>query len=151
MLQAWRIVTRRWAENAFDGEGARLYGGRWNSPGRAVIYLADSRALAALESLVHHPGIPEIGYVRFPVSFKPSLIEAMSTAGLGAHLQSPVVAPETQAFGDRWLREGLKPVLKVPSALIPEESNYLLNPAHPKFSQIEIGEPEGFAFDPRLI
>lgn len=151
MLETWRIVTQRWAESAFDGEGARLYGGRWNSPGRAVVYLADSRALAALESLVHHPGIPDLGYVRFPVSFKPSLVQAITTIGLEASIRSPVVTPETQAVGDEWLRHGRKPVLKVPSAIIPEEFNYLLNPAHPKFDQIEIGAAEGFAFDPRLV
>ncbi|MFO8027664.1 MAG: RES family NAD+ phosphorylase [Opitutales bacterium] len=151
MLETWRIVTRKWAEAAFDGEGARLYGGRWNSPGRAVVYLADSRALAALESLVHHPGIPEIDYVRFPVRFKSSLVEAVPTTGLEASIRSPVVAPETQAVGDQWLRQGRKPVLEVPSAIIPEEYNYLLNPKHPKFGQIEIGAAEGFAFDPRLV
>lgn len=151
MLETWRIVTRKWAETAFDGEGARLYGGRWNSPGRAVVYLADSRALAALESLVHHPGIPNLGYVRFPVRFKSSLVEAISTTGLEASIRSLVVAPETQAVGDQWLRQGRKPVLKVPSAIIPEEFNYLLNPVHPKFDQIEIGAAEGFAFDPRLV
>ncbi len=151
MLQAWRIVTRRWAETAFDGEGARLYGGRWNSPGHAVVYLADSRSLAALESLVHHPGIPDLGYVRFPVRFKSSLVESISTTGLEACIRSLVVAPKTQAVGDQWLRHSRKPILKVPSAIIPEEFNYLLNPAHPKFHQIQIEAAEGFAFDPRLV
>ncbi|MFU8849220.1 MAG: RES family NAD+ phosphorylase [Opitutales bacterium] len=151
MLTAWRIVSRRWAETAFDGEGARLYGGRWNSPGRAVVYLADSRALAALESLVHHPSLPDLSYVRFPVRFKAALVEEISTAGLEAYIQSTVVAPETQAVGDLWLRQGRKPVLKIPSAIIPEEFNYLLNPAHPKIDQIQIEAAEPFAFDPRLV
>lgn len=151
MLTAWRIVTQRWAENAFDGEGARLFGGRWNSPGQAVVYLADSRALAALESLVHHPGIPDIDYVRFPVLFKPALVENISTVGLEPYIQSSVVTPETQAVGDDWFKRGGKPVLRIPSAIILEEYNYLLNPFHPKFDQIEIGAAEGFAFDPRLV
>ena len=151
MLTAWRIVTRRWAETAFDGEGARLYGGRWNSPGRAVVYLADSRALAALESLVHHPGIPDLGYVRFPVRFNSASVERIPMAGLEKFIQSPVIAPETQAVGDDWLKGGRKPILEVPSAIIPEEYNYLLHPAHPKFDQIEIGAAETFAFDPRLV
>lgn len=151
MLTTWRIVTQRWAQTAFDGEGARLYGGRWNSPGRALVYLADSRALAALESLVHHPGIPDLGYMRFPVRFKSSLVEGISTTGLDACIQSPVIAPETQTVGDNWIERGRKPVLKVPSAIIPEEFNYLLNPAHPKFDQIEIGPAEHFAFDPRVV
>jgi len=151
MLNAWRIVTRKWADTAFDGEGARLYGGRWNSPGSGVVYLADSRALAALESLVHHPGIPDLGYVRFPVQFKASLVERLPTTGLETFIQSPVIAPETQAVGDDWLKQSRKPILEVPSAIVPEEYNYLLNPAHPKFDQIEIGAAEAFAFDPRLV
>lgn len=151
MLETWRIVTRKWAEAAFDGEGARLYGGRWNSPGSTVVYLADSRALASLESLVHHPAIPDLDYVRFPVRFKAALAESISAVELEKFIRSPVVAPETQAVGDNWLKQSNKPVLKVPSAIIPEEYNYLLNPAHPKFNQIEIGAAEPFAFDPRLL
>lgn len=148
---AWRIVTRQWADNGFDGEGARLYGGRWNSPGRAVVYLADSRALVALETLVHHPSIPDIGYVRFPVQFKSSLVERIPLERVREELDSLVVAPQTQAVGDDWLEQSSKPVLEVPSAIIPEEKNYLLNPKHPKFGQIEIGALESFAFDPRLV
>jgi RES domain-containing protein len=113
-----------------------------------VIYLADSRALAALESLVHHPGIPDLDYVRFPVRFKSALVERAPVAGLATFVHSPVVAPETQTVGDDWHKEGRKPVLEVPSAIIPEEYNYLLNPAHPKFDQIEIGAVERFAINP---
>jgi RES domain-containing protein len=151
MPTAWRIVTRQWATSAFDGEGARLYGGRWNSPGRAAVYLADTRALAALETLVHHPGIPELAYMRFAVRFTDAMVERITQAQVHDRLNSLVVAPETQKVGDDWLQRADKPLLEVPSAIIPEEKNYLLNPRHPKFEQIKIGSPEAFAFDPRLL
>jgi RES domain-containing protein len=148
---AWRIVPAQWAGNAFDGEGARLYGGRWNSPGRAAVYLADSRALAALEALVYHASAPRIRYVRYAVRFERNLVEQVDQESVGEFLDSLLVAPETQAVGDDWLKQASKPVLEVPSAIISEERNYLLNPAHPEFDQIAIGHGEDFAFDPRLI
>ncbi|MEO0510135.1 MAG: RES family NAD+ phosphorylase [Verrucomicrobiota bacterium] len=151
MPVAWRIVPKRWARSAFDGEGARLYGGRWNSPGKAAVYMAESRALAALETLVHHSSTPQKSYLRFPVEFGYGLVEPMSMDELEGALNSLLVVPETQAAGDRWLLASKKPVLEVPSAIIPEERNYILNPYHEKFQEVYIGAPEVFAFDPRLV
>ena len=150
MVLAWRIVAERWAAAAFDGEGARRYGGRWNSPGRPAIYLAGSRALAALETLVHmSPAVAaQQQFIRFEVRIPKALVRAIS---LEEQECSPHISPDTQNAGDRWLAEGKGLAVAVPSAVIPEEPNYLLNPAHSRFSQIMIGKPEPFAFDPRLI
>jgi len=75
MMTAWRIVPEQWAATAFDGEGARLHGGRWNSPGKPAVYLADTRALAALEVLVHlNPAMAALRYQMIEVSFPPSLV-----------------------------------------------------------------------------
>jgi RES domain-containing protein len=151
MITAWRIVQTQWAERAFDGEGARLYGGRWNSIGRPAVYLADTRALAALETLVHAEGtLRHARYVRFEVTFSSQLMETVKLSGVGDSLDSLIVSPRTQATGDRWLREGKRPILQIRSAVIPEEPNYLLNPLHPKFDRIKIGKAAPFAFDPRL-
>lgn len=150
MIHAWRIVSARWAETAFDGEGARRYDGRWNTPGRSAIYLAGSRALAALETLVHMP--PGVAahqeFVRFDVRIPKSLIEPLD---LRHSTFKPFVGAETQAMGDRWLKKEKGLALRVPSAVIPEEHNYLINPGHPKFNQIEIGTAESFAFNSRLV
>ncbi len=150
MIRAWRIVTARWADTAFDGEGARRYGGRWNSPGKAAIYLAGSRALAALETLVHmSPGLAaRQQFVRFEVGIPRALLKQLDSDR--SHFQ-PFVETETQLIGDGWLDGANNPALAVPSAVIPEERNYLLNPAHPRFNEIEIGTGEAFAFDPRLL
>jgi RES domain-containing protein len=124
MIQAWRIVSERWAARAFDGEGARRYGGRWNSPGRATIYLAGSRALAALETLVHMS--PRVAaqqtFIRFKVSISTKLISQVDSSELTF---STFVSPDSQEMGDQWLEHGTGPALSVPSAVIPEETNYL--------------------------
>ncbi|MDQ8195130.1 RES family NAD+ phosphorylase [Coraliomargarita sp. SDUM461004] len=152
MITAWRIVQTRWAGRAFDGEGARLYGGRWNPPGLSVVYLADTRALAALETLVHAEGsLRQVQYVRYPVSFSKQLIETAALSELTDALSSLTVSPRTQTVGRDWLRRAQQPILEVRSAIIPEEPNYLLNPRHAKFDRIKIGKAEPCAFDPRLI
>jgi len=150
MVQAWRIVSSRWADTAFDGEGARRFGGRWNSPGCPVVYLAGSRALAALETLVHlSPAIAaRQEFVRFEVRIPKNLIRRLEPQSLSF---DPFVSPETQAIGDAWLAENKALALEVPSAVVPEEPNFLLNIRHPRFEQIGIGEAEPFAFDPRLV
>lgn len=139
-VAAYRIVAPRWRNSAFTGEGAANYGGRWNSPGRRAVYVAGSRALAALEMLVHltTPGSRAKPYLIFEVS-----IPAAAIIGAPA-TDRPV---ET---GDAWLRSGRSPALRVPSVLIPEEPNYLLNPLHPGFSRIIPGMPREFLFDHRL-
>jgi len=152
MVRAWRIVSSQRADNAFDGEGARLFGGRWNSPGHPAVYLAGSRALAALEMLVHlNERAARQCFVRFEVRIPRTLLETVDTPYPPDALSRPIVSAATQTLGDRWLSEGKRPALEIASAVIPEEPNYLLNPRHPKFGAIEIGEAETFAFDPRLL
>lgn len=150
MIRSWRIVSARSAKSAFDGEGARLYGGRWNFPGKPAIYVAGSRALAALETLVHmSPGIAaRQKFIRFEVRIPKSLVNQLDKA---PSTYPPFVGAETQATGTGWLDTANGLALRVPSAVIPEEHNYLLNPAHPQFNEIKIGKPEPFAFDSRLI
>ena len=151
MITAWRIVQAHRAGSAFDGEGARLFGGRWNPVGFPVVYLADSRALAALETLVHTEGAQHsVRYMRFAVSFPKQTLAKANLSGLSEALAAPMVSPRTQAVGQAWLEAGRYPILEVRSAIIPEEPNYLLNPRHPKFCHIKIGKPEHFAFDPQL-
>ncbi len=151
MSFCWRIVQKRFASQAFTGEGARLYGGRWNSPGLAVVYAAASRALAVLEMAVHLDG-PQLlaSYELYEAEFSESLMERLPIAGLPADWRDDPIPPATQALGDQWLLERRSAVLRVPSVLIPEEYNYLLNPNHKDFSRIHVAAPRKFAFDPRL-
>lgn len=149
MIQAWRIVKERHAATAFSGEGARLYGGRWNSAGASVVYTSGSKALAALEALVHLNPPVIFKYVAIPIEFDDAILEAASALPTDWREQPP--PPSTRDMGDLWVKESRSAVLEVPSVIVPVEPNYLLNPAHPDFTKILIGTPEPFAFDPRLL
>jgi RES domain-containing protein len=156
MLEAWRIVKRRCAKRAFDGEGARLFGGRWNSPGRPVVYVSESRALATLELLAglgSTAPLPAwvIAGVRFPESIVAGLEIVLGPDGLPDGWNAAPPTFVSQGIGDRWLEEAASAVLGVPSVIVPAESNYLLNPRHPDFERIEIGPPEELRLDPRLV
>ena len=152
MLRAWRINKKRHAEEAFDGEGARLYGGRWNSPGVQAVYASESRALATLEVLAGlQTNSPLPGYVLIPAEFDESLVVAIELEDVPADWKQNPPAPSTQQLGDEWIARGESAVLRVPSALVPRESNYVLNPRHPDFSTIRVGEPEPVTMDPRLL
>jgi RES domain-containing protein len=150
-MKAWRITKQRHVRTAFSGEGARLYGGRWNSPGVPVVYVAESQSLAVLEVLVHldAPALLE-KYVFLEVDFDVSLVLDLDRSSLPKNWQSDPVPEAIQAIGDRWVLSRDSAVLRVPSVLVPEESNFLLNPRHPDFGKIGISRPHAFRFDPRL-
>jgi len=151
MLSCWRIVQERFSSEAFTGEGTRIYGGRWNSVGHAAIYAAGSRALAVLEMLVHLDG-PQLlsSYVLYEAEFPESLVTELRVGDLPSDWRDDPAPASTQKIGDGWIRSGASAVLRVPSVLIPEEHNYLLNPQHNEFGKIRISGPERFAFDSRL-
>jgi RES domain-containing protein len=151
-LTAWRIYKKRFAKTAFTGEGARRFGGRWNSPGHAIIYLAQSRALAALEMLVHLELADALKHYQVcPVLFSDSLLEEIAPSLLPANWKKDPPPVKLRALGDQWLETKRSAVLRVPSAIVAAEHNYLLNPAHPDFSKVRIGKAEWFKFDRRLL
>ncbi|MGB2900908.1 MAG: RES family NAD+ phosphorylase [Candidatus Acidiferrum sp.] len=150
-IVAWRIVHRRFAKSAFTGDGARRFGGRWNSLGRPVIYTAQSQALAALEILVHLDSEKLLRhYLAIPVTIPPHLIERLSPSSLPKNWRAYPTPRTTRAIGDAWLSRAASPVLRVPSVVIPSESNFLLNPVHPLFHKLRLGKPIPFLFDLRL-
>jgi RES domain-containing protein len=152
VITAWRIVKARLAPTAFDGEGARLYGGRWNSRGLPVVYTAASPALAALELLVHlgHSGVLA-AYVSIACAFDEAVVLRLERNRLPKDWRSSPPLPELALVGDAWLKDGTSAVLEVPNAIIPAESNYLLNPRHADFASVRITAPQPFEFDLRLL
>jgi RES domain-containing protein len=142
-LRAYRVCRAVYARP--DGEGARRAGGRWNSPGRAVAYMAESISLCVLENLVHmeKPDFPE-KYV-IVAALIPESVRVLDVAEFRRPRETE---PET---GDRWIDSHESAVLKVNSAVIPREHLYLLNPNHPEFDQIQIESIEPFTFDERLF
>lgn len=152
MLTVWRIVSAHRAASAFDGEGARLFGGRWNSRGARLVYTSENRSLAALEILVHlTPATLHRRLCLIGVQVPEKLIETVSERELPADWNALMIPTGNKAFGDEWIRSERSVVLKLPSTIISAESNYLLNPLHRDFSRLRIGSPEEFSFDPRLI
>lgn len=149
--RAWRIVKAKHAAIAFDGEGAWLFGGRWNSPGTRMIYTSATLSLAALETLVHLSPPVLFKYAAIPVEFDEGLIETLPASALPTDWTAEPPSPSTKLIGDRWVKEARSAVLEVPSVIINAEPNYLLNPAHRDFRKARIGKPVPFAFDSRLL
>ena len=147
----WRITTARRARTAFSGEGARLYGGRWNPKGVPLVYAAESRALAMLEMLVQDEPL-HARYVVIPATLPDGLaIERVDTARLPSDWRAPQRTEDLRAIGAAWAASKRTVVLTVPSAVLPEETNYLLNPLHPDFKRIRVGKPGVLVTDVRRL
>jgi RES domain-containing protein len=152
MPRAWRIVKTRYADHAFTGEGARLYGGRWTSPGVRVVYASSSLSLATLEILVHLQSSGPLTYYSVcTVDFPAGLIEEIDVRALPETWREYPAPVELRQLGDGWIRGESSVVLKVPSVIVPEEHNYLLNPRHRDFFSLSFSEPEPFDVDSRLF
>ena len=151
MPTAWRIVKAKHVATAFSGEGASKFGGRWNSRGITAVYASGSQSLAVLETLVHvHPAV-RFRYKLYRLDFAEALVEVVSPDSLPSDWQCEPPGPQTKQFGDAWVRGARSAVLAVPSAILPDEWNFLLNPSHPDFPKIKIGAPVDFVFNPRLV
>lgn len=153
MTRAFRIFKSKYLDNSFDGEGLRLFGGRWNSRGKKLSYTASTLSLAALEILA---GIQDDellnDYLYQWAEFdERSMMDILDFFELPVTWNLSPPSYETRRMGDRWIDEMYSAVLRVPSVTIPSEANYLINPEHPDFKKIVIGQPQNFEFDSRLI
>ena len=152
MPSAWRIVRAARVNSAFTGEGARVYGGRWNSRGTAVIYVSEHESLAALELFVHlTPLSPNDRYRSFRLEWEDKLTEYFPVKNLPPHWNAEPPTFQTMQIGDEWVRAGKSVALAVPSVLSTSEMNFLLNPKHPDFKRIKISQPVQYRFDSRLL
>jgi RES domain-containing protein len=146
----WRIARR---PHALDraGVGARDNGGRWNRPGTAVIYTGRTVGIAALEKFVHLATVlpPDLVLVRIALPEHCSVEEPALTE-LPADWNAVPMRPGSMDFGTRWAQEGRSLALYVPSALVPEEGNAVLNPGHPEFSGVTMSIQRRFQYDPRM-
>lgn len=150
-FHVYRIVKRKWAGSAFDGEGARLFGGRWNSKGNPCVYTAGSESLALLEMLVHlNSGDILNQYCMIKISLPED--DVMYLPSLPDGWQAEPAPPETARIGDEWIKSRQSLALRVPSVVVPRESNYLINPAHENIDKLlETAEAIAFDIDPRLV
>lgn len=151
-MRFWRICRSRYAAEGATGEGARLYGGRWNSRGVRIVYASTSLALAAVETFVNlEPNLRPADLV----SIEGEIPDRVKVGRL-----DPTRLPERwqesrdeslRNFGDDWIRDGRTAALLVPSAAIPGEWNVLLNPMHRDFPKIRFLDAVPFAFDTRMF
>lgn len=149
----WRICSSRYRKKSISGEGARQVGGRWNYPGLPVVYTSESLSLCALEFFanVDRDLIPkDLIRVKIYVPEKSSLniVEISQLPKNWKNFPSP---SRLKKLGSKWLETKESLLLKVPSALIPEEYNFLINPLHKEFSKVEVVNIKPFNFDSRLL
>lgn len=152
MVQVWRLVKEKHADAAFSGEGARQAGGRFNSPGRPVVYTSASLALAELEILVHLPTSRLLdSYVAFRAHLPEASMETLDRETLPGNWRANPVPRSVQAVGDEWLQSSSSLALRVPSVVVPAEENVLVNPEHPEFKAVTVDGPFDPEVDDRLL
>lgn len=147
--RGWRLVSLPQEIAAFDGEGARRYGGRWNSAGVPMVYASEHESLAVLEVRVH---IAMSGvYKSFSFDFDEGLMRTLPVQQLPKDWQREPPPVSLQRLGDQWVKAGDSLILAVPSAIVPNELNLLLNPRHPDFTKIDIHTATDLTLDRRLF
>ena len=152
-MRVWRICKAKYSADAFSGEGARLFAGRWNPAGVRMVYSSTSLALAALEFFVHlDPSVAPDDLVSVMAELPEDqvMVERIDVAGLPRDWRA-IEHPKLQAIGTEWVQSMRSAALLVPSVVIDGEWNVLLNPGHPDFSKIVIATPKPFAFDARMF
>lgn len=155
MLSGWRIAAPEFAATAnemMSGEGAFLFGGRWNSKGMQVVYLGSSLAQASMELLVHL-GRAEVlqQYCKMEVLFDEAQVLHIALEDLPADWAEPTMTAAVQAVGDAWVADQGSLILQVPSAVVVGEYNYLFNPLHPDSGNTSFGAITPFDFDHRIL
>lgn len=149
-LGARRIVAPAHAPTAFDGKGTARFGGRWTRVGRSAVYAASSSALGLLEMIARARGSLLPSYVVFPLEFDDALVAELRPEELPTGWRAYPPPAGLEVFGDAWLDGGTRPILRVPNAIIPDESTFILNPRHLDFRRIRIGASFPLDVDLRL-
>lgn len=152
VIEVWLITKKKYSTNAFSGEGAKIWGGRFNSPGVSAVYTSNSLSLAILESLVQSNDksiLRNMALVR--ASIPEELVEVSSLSKLPGGWNRIPLSKTSQRWGHEWLNNSIVPVIRVPSVVVPVEYNYMINPTHTLFSRITIHEAEPLPLDKRFL
>ena len=152
-MQLYRLVKARYSDDLLDSQGAKRHGGRWNSKGKAVLYSADSVSLAALELLVHLRRSAILNhYVLVTIKLPDEAVLTLDTQALPPDWRDDPVPLSTQVLGDGWLTSHQSLALAVPSTIVPQQYNLLINPKHAAFPLLsKTIKSESFVFDSRLV
>ena len=153
MTRVYRILRRAYSKKPLDGEGAYRFGGRWSSTGTRLAYTSEHLSLAMLEYLVHVESAEAPNDLVVIPADVPSSVSRVSIAAkqLPKHWRQFPAPTELTRFGDEFVRKNRAAVLIAPSALVPGESNWLINPRHPDFQQIRVNPAETLHYDPRFF
>lgn len=152
-MVGYRLVRQARALDAFNGEGARRFGGRWNPKNISVVYGSEHLSLAVLEFRVNQGGYdPDDRYVYFQFEFNEASIESVETppADWLTRFKEDGTITAAQVFGEEWFLQKRSAVLSVPSAVIRIERNFLLNPHHADFAKVAISPATKLDLDPRI-
>jgi RES domain-containing protein len=152
VITAWRLVDAQFADDVFSGEGSRVYGGRWNKKGYRVVYTAATIALATLELIVTAPRAERLReHVVASCTFPEVLVEEIDPSRLPQNWRNYPPPAALKKIGTAWILSGSSAVLSVPSAVVPQERNYLINPEHEYFRSVDLGPATPFHLDLRLL
>ena len=151
-MRIYRLTLPKYAGTAFSGEGALRVGGRWTPPGFPAVHASDSIALAVLETLVHAPAPVVPSHRVIGVDVPDTITVArVDTAELPADWRRTPAPAGLRTIGRDWIEAGQSVLLRVPSAVVPLEYNFVINPRHPDFSRLKVGAPDPFEIDLRLF
>jgi len=150
-ITAWRITLKTFGQDSMSGQGAKLYGGRWNPVGYPAIYLAQHLSLVILELVVHFDSTDKIrDFIAFPFTFDKTSVFSLSASSLPQNWFELPIPSSTQQIGKKWLDANEYMVMQVPSTVVPLESNFVVNPRHKDFKHIEIEDPVPLHIDPSV-
>ena len=151
-MRLWRLTTKRYAETAFSGIGNAKVGSRWVPAGLPAVYTSEHPATAILENLVHMEPVHFSTRYVFITADMPdeASVETVDISDLPSDWRTRYEDPELQSVGETWFRDAQSAFLIVPSAVVPEERNIIINPTHRDFFTLVIHPPQDFEFDRRL-
>ena len=153
MNRVYRVLRKKYARTPLDGEGAYRYGGRWSSPGTRLSYTSEHQSLALLEYFVHLDQDDPPTDLVLAVAEVPDDVsrEQIAASNLPANRRESAAPPELARFGDEFAQQAQHCLLRVPSVLAPAENNCLINPQHPDYKRIVMGDLEPLTYDPRMF
>lgn len=151
-MRVYRLSKSKFSRD-LTGKGAELAGGQWNSKGKALLYTSQSRALCTSEIAVHTPlGNIPTDYELVEISIPDGvMLKEIEIKDLPDDWKSIPHAHSTQEIGNQFILDNEFLIFKVPSVIVPGDFNFLINPAHQKFTEVEITSIDPFEFDARLF
>jgi len=151
LIVAWRLLKKKYEALALSGEGARQYPGRWNMLDVPMVYTCGTASLAVLEVRVHTgPEGEGIPYVLCRIKIPKNLITAVDSRSLPSDWRQNPPPSSTQILGAEWARSRKSVVLRVPSVIVPEDFNYLINPLHEDCAKLRKITKQDYFLDSRL-